>query len=79
MKKLLIAVTFAVLGLSASANSKEIKKMDLSESHINQQKSPDVLQIIYDCANGTTITVCCFDTYLDAAFYKAFTPNPCGL
>jgi hypothetical protein len=66
------------LGLSASANTQEIKKIDLPKSHIKKQKSPDTLQLIYSCANGTTITVCCFSTYLDAAFYKAFTPNPCG-
>ncbi len=75
MKKILIAVTFAVLGLSASANSKEIKKIDLSESTVIQKISPTRLQVIFDC--GTyTVTVCCFDTYLDAEFYAYYT-NPC--
>jgi hypothetical protein len=78
MKKLLIAFMFVMFGLFASANTKEVKKMNLSKSHIKKLKSPDSLSLVYSCANGTTITVCCFSTYLDAAFYKAFTPNPCG-
>lgn len=76
MKRLLMAFTFVVLGLTASANTKEIKEMDLSQSQIDLLSSHKALEVTFDCGGGLYVTVCCFDSYMDAAFYAYFA-RPC--
>ena len=75
MKTLLLAFTFVAAGLSASAGTKEIKKNDLSKSHVALHSSPTAFSIIFNCG-GYSVEACCFGTYMDALFYATFA-RPC--
>jgi hypothetical protein len=77
MKRLLFALTFAVLGLSASANSGDFKKEELSKSTNTETIAVVLWEVEYTCSNGLTITYCCWDSYLDAAIFAATNPSPC--
>lgn len=70
VKILLSIVMFLVVGFTASANSHEIKDQEKTDS----SQAALAFELVYSCGEYT-VTVCCFETYLDAAFYAAFTPS----
>lgn len=61
---------FLLVWFTASANSNEIKDHAKTDS----SQAPLAFELVYSCGDYT-VTVCCFETYLDAAFYAAFTPS----